>query len=326
MANQLHRLPDGRTLGVSSLGDPGSRRLVLVCHPTPGAGGFDPDPKATAESGLQFLMIDRPGYGASDPVARDVDPTIQQHADDLASYLSWSAGAATNATTADFGSIAVIGWGAGGGSTALSLAARHPEVVDRLVIVGTPRVDGPGLIDPVRRLLGLSRIEAFSPRSHLDRVIASHGEIGLQTLGIGAGSGAGSGSATAAAAAPEHAAPHGSGDAGAGQTGGFDVSARPGLRGRIERMLGDSSRQGAAGIATDLLAFRDRSWALDLPAITADTLLVYGTDDPLASARDGNWYRRRISGSRVHEAKGADASVYISEWPRILQHVADRSQ
>ncbi|MCU1481634.1 MAG: hypothetical protein JWQ19_2420 [Subtercola sp.] len=292
MANQHYVLPSGRALGMTALGDPSSRRLVVVCHPTPGAGGFDPDPLVTAASGLQLLMIDRPGYGASDPLPRDEDPAVERHADDVAEVLRHSARASTGATTADFDSVGVIGWGAGGGATALSLAARYPDLVDRLAVVATPRVDGPGLIDPVRRMLKLSRIEAFSPRSHLERVIRSHTDLSAESLGID--------QAELSRAAPEN----------------------KGVTGRFARMLVDASRQGATGLANDMLSFRDRSWAHDLPAITAQTLLVYGTVDVSTTARDGNWYRKRIADSRVVEVKGAGEFVYVSEWPRLLEHMS----
>ncbi|GGF16547.1 alpha/beta fold hydrolase [Subtercola lobariae] len=287
MANQHFTLPTGRALGLTAAGDPGSRRMVVVCHPAPGAGGFDPDPLITAASGIQLLMIDRPGYGSSDPFARDDDPTIEQHADDLAYFLNHSERVSRNMNAVDFGSVGVIGWGAGG-ATALSLAARYPELVDRLAIVGLAKAGGRGLIEPVRRMLGLSRIESFSPRSELSRVIAAHGELTLQSLGID-------------------------------ETD--SVLAQRGLRGRLDRMIDDAARQGAAGLSSDLIAFRDRSWTLDLPAITAETLLIYGDRDPTATVGDGHWYGRRIRGSRVVDVKNAGALAIVSQWQRILAHV-----
>ncbi|MCU1478262.1 MAG: hypothetical protein JWQ64_2955 [Subtercola sp.] len=288
MANQQFSLPSGRALGLSAAGDPSSHRLVVVCHPAPGAGGFDPDPLVTAASGIQLLMIDRPGYGSSDPLPRDQDPTTEQHADDLAYFLRHSERVSRNANTADFGSIGVIGWGSGGAS-ALSLAARYPDLVDRLALVATPKAGGRGLIEPVRRMLGLSRIESFSPRSELDRVIAAHGPLSLESLGV------------------DEMDP---------------VLTQRGLRGRLDRMIDEASRQGATGLASDLITFRDRSWSLDLPAITAETLLIYADRDPNATVGDGHWYSRRVRGSRVVEVKNAGALAIVSQWGRILAHVA----
>jgi pimeloyl-ACP methyl ester carboxylesterase len=288
MANQQFTLPSGRALGLTAAGDPLSRRLVVVCHPAPGAGGFDPDPLVTAASGVQLVMIDRPGYGSSAPLPRDEDPTTEQFADDLAYFLRQSERVSRNAKTADFGSVGVIGWGAGG-AAALSLAARYPELIDRLAIVALPKAGGRGLIEPVRRMLGLSRIESFSPRSELDRVIAAHGPLSLESLGI------------------DDTDP---------------VLTQPGLRGRLDRMIDEAARQGTTGLASDLIAFRDRSWSLDLPAITAETLLIYGDRDPNATVGDGHWYSRRIRGSRVVEVKNAGALAIVSAWSRILAHVS----
>ncbi|WKK72245.1 hypothetical protein Q0F99_04400 [Rathayibacter oskolensis] len=51
MANHRFELRSGRGIGVSAAGDPIADRLVVFCHPTPGAGGFDPDPLVTGPGG-----------------------------------------------------------------------------------------------------------------------------------------------------------------------------------------------------------------------------------------------------------------------------------
>ncbi|WP_378148134.1 alpha/beta fold hydrolase [Cnuibacter sp. UC19_7] len=137
MANHLFTLASGRSLGVSAAGDPASGRLVVVCHPTPGAGGFDPDPIATQRSNTHIISLDRPGYGASDPL-RPSDPTrIEARADDIAEFLSRSEQVARSSGGSRYGRVGVVGWGTGG-MVALSLAARRPELVDRVAAVSVP--------------------------------------------------------------------------------------------------------------------------------------------------------------------------------------------
>jgi pimeloyl-ACP methyl ester carboxylesterase len=85
-------------------------RVVVLCHPDPG----DPDPEMTWSRGVTLLGVDPTEFGRWD-------------ADELAEALD-RRGA---------GPVGAVGW-SDGGLVALALAARHPELVDRLVVIGTP--------------------------------------------------------------------------------------------------------------------------------------------------------------------------------------------
>ena len=80
--------------------------------------------------GVRLLTVDRPGYGASSPYAADVVPTFADSADDL------------DAVLAELGidDVGVIGW-SNGGMHALALAARHPDRIRAVALVGTPASD-----------------------------------------------------------------------------------------------------------------------------------------------------------------------------------------
>src|SRR5918996_107952 len=82
----------------------GAGRVVVLFHPAPGAGLFDPDPEATAAYGITLLEIDRPGYGASEPLAGGEWATVDSAADDAASILDQRG----------YRSGGVAGWSAGG--------------------------------------------------------------------------------------------------------------------------------------------------------------------------------------------------------------------
>jgi pimeloyl-ACP methyl ester carboxylesterase len=169
VANNMVTLRSGRSLGLSATGDPIARRLVLFCHPTPGAGLFDPDPVITSKWGVHVVMLDRPGYGPT-PLEGDEGadargrggepPTIQHRADDLAEYLQSAADAARGAGGVAFGSVGVVGWGTGG-MVALSLAGRHPELVDRVATVNTAAPHGLTFDPAVQALAPFSRESLF---------------------------------------------------------------------------------------------------------------------------------------------------------------------
>ncbi|WP_440710873.1 alpha/beta fold hydrolase [Herbiconiux sp. YIM B11900] len=158
MAHHLTTLPSGDEVGFSATGDPLAQRLVLLCLPTPGAGMFDPDPVVTNHWGVHVVALDRPGYGATPPASGSGQGpggrsergqgeagrgrgTIQDRADDLAGWLRSSQNDARQSRATVFGRAGVVGWGTGG-MVALSLAARHPDLVDRVAAFQTAAPHG----------------------------------------------------------------------------------------------------------------------------------------------------------------------------------------
>ena len=125
-------------------------RVVVLCHSAPGAGSFDPDPAVTRARNVRLISVDRPGYGGSSPVAAGAWATVASAADDLASVLDGL----------HVERVGVAGWSAGG-RVALALAARRPDLVDRVAVLGTPAPDAeipwiaPEQRDELERLRGL---------------------------------------------------------------------------------------------------------------------------------------------------------------------------
>ncbi|MEO6944943.1 MAG: alpha/beta fold hydrolase [Lacisediminihabitans sp.] len=132
MTDQTFALSSGRLLGVTTLGDPFSSRIVVLCHPMPGASGFDPNPLITRRANVRVITFDRPGYGSSEPLGEDDSRQVQARADDIAEYLRSERTKIEQVHGTEFG---VVGWGFGG-AVALSLAARHPSLIDRVAVVG----------------------------------------------------------------------------------------------------------------------------------------------------------------------------------------------
>jgi pimeloyl-ACP methyl ester carboxylesterase len=137
MADVHATLPDGRTVGLNAFGDPMADRLVLICHPTPGSSAFDPDPVVTNRWGVHLIGLDRPGYGGSPPMPAGAPHSLSERSDDVADFIARDERTADRISNADLEHCGVIGWGTGA-VVAAALAVRHPDLVDRLVLVSAP--------------------------------------------------------------------------------------------------------------------------------------------------------------------------------------------
>lgn len=294
MTDRVVPLRDGRRLGVTGLGDPAVARVVVLCHPAPGAAGFDPDPEVTSSWGVHLLSIDRPGYGSSTALDDAVVPTIGARADDIADYLGRTIQQARESGRTPLDKVGVIGWSAGG-RVALALAARHPGLVDRVAVVATPAPDTAVRWIPdefEQALVELRRTplpEAKARlRTMLERQVAD-GAVPVDALASGEADGA--------------------------------ILERTGLRGRLERMLRQAYEQGTVGVADDILSYASDDWGFELRHVQASTLLVYGAKDPLVTSAHGRWYRRRLPHARLTVVPRSGHLVVAAAWERILQHV-----
>jgi len=302
MADRTFTLRSGRVLGLSSFGDSDAERLVVFCHPAPGSSMFDPDPDASAAGGAHIVALDRPGYGSSDPWRAGTWPSIVQAADDIAEYLHSVVVAESVIGVSRPRTVGVAGWSAGG-RVALALAARHPQLIDRVAIVGTPAPnEAVPWIDPQLQAVS-DRLAAMEPdqaraqlRSMLqpqaDAVAAATeaDEVPLDALGIGAVD--------------------------------DQVLARRGLRDRLGRMLLDAYRQGPAGVADDILSYTARPWGFDPADVAAKTLVIAGQADAIAGHAHAAWYQRALPDARLEMVPGVGHLAIASTWGRILSHLA----
>lgn len=104
----------------------GAGAPLLLLHQSPLSGAmFAPAMPLLAAAGFRALAIDTPGFGASDPPP--APQSIIAHADALAGVLDALGLARAH----------VLGHHTGA-SIAASLAARHPDRVDRLILNGVP--------------------------------------------------------------------------------------------------------------------------------------------------------------------------------------------
>ena len=263
-------------------------RTVVFCHSAPGAGIFDPNPAQTRARHVRLLSVDRPGYGRSDPPPPDAWSTVGSAADDLAAVLD----------NLEVERVGVLGWSAGG-RVALALAARRPELVDRVVVACTPAADAdvPWLDREQRDLL--ERLRSLAPRDahaeltrRLDAVIPAD-PVAPEALWLLA--------------------------AGESDRPALD---REGVRKRLGEMLEASFGQGARGLAADIAGYCLQPWGFEPEEVEAKTLLLYGSRDPLAGPRHGRWWQRRLPNARLEVAPGAGHLLVVPMWPRILAHLA----
>ncbi|SEA52806.1 Pimeloyl-ACP methyl ester carboxylesterase [Leifsonia sp. 21MFCrub1.1] len=302
MADRTFTLRSGRVVGLTGFGDSDAERLVIFCHPAPGSSVFDPDPDASAERRAHIVALDRPGYGSSDPWPSGHWPSIVQAADDIAEYVRSVVVAETVIGVTRPRTVGVVGWSAGG-RVALAFAARHPQLVDRVAIVGTPAPNeavpwiDPQLQQVSDQLAAMAPDEAMGrlsamlqPQADAVAAAAEPGEVPLDALGIGA----------------------------------VDASALalPGVRDRLGRMLIDAFRQGTGGVAGDILSYTARPWGFDLADVTAKTLVIAGQADALAGHAHAAWYQRSLPDARMEMVPGAGHLAIVPTWGRVLSHVA----
>jgi pimeloyl-ACP methyl ester carboxylesterase len=284
----LVELEDGRRVGVRRLVEGDTGRVLVLCHPAPGAGTLNPDPEQTWARGVTLLGADRPGYGRSDPLPGDRWSSVSAAAADLESVLDRTSG----------GPVGVAGWSAGG-RVALALAARRPDLVDRVVVFGTPAPQDEVPWLPPEQQAMLDSLRGLSPgvvhaalREQLGQLVAPTATAGdvLSLLSV--------------SPADETAL------------------ARPGVRERLEVMLDAAFSQGIEGLVSDLAGYCMQPWGFEPQAVKAKTLLLYGSRDPVAGLRHANWWQKRLPDARVEMTPGAGHLLIFLRWERALSHLA----
>lgn len=180
---------------------------------------------------------------------------MERVAGDLAAVLD-SVGAVTS------GPVGLAGWGAGG-RVALALGARRPDLVERIVVFGTPAPENevPWLPAPLRDRLDALRAEppavAHDRLGELSAEVAAADPNSLRALDL---------------------------------LGGVDLDsdsldAVPGSRQRLADMLACAFTKGATGLAADVAGYCLRPWGFEPSDVSAKTLLLYGSRDPYAANR-----------------------------------------
>jgi pimeloyl-ACP methyl ester carboxylesterase len=272
-------LADGREMAVDVTG-PQDGPTVLFFHAAPGSRVFDPDPAVTAAAGVRLVTVDRPGYGRSSPRPADVVPTVAAIASDLVATME----------LLGIDRAPVIGW-SGGGRVGAALAAHRPELVTRLVVVGTPAPDDrvPWVPDEYRRMSAELRREPRSAVASLSESLAPMAEdpaAAVESLAVGAADEA--------------------------------VLADPARRAQVVDMLTEGLRPGVAGLATDIVADQVVPWGFDVEDVSVPTVAFYGDADVIVSPAHGRWYADTVADGELRVVPGAGHLVVMTAWRDIL--------
>lgn len=277
-----------RRIGIHRLARGDSGRTVVWCHPSPGAGTLDPDPAVTASRGVSLLGVDRPGYGDSAPVAEGEWATVDLAAEDIAEVLLRDG----------TGPVGAVGWDAGGW-TALALAARHPDMVDRVALLATPAPESavPWMPADLRETLAaLTHAGASEARRRIADALAGR--------------------------VPAKLASDRAFDLLARSPADAGTLASVSRRTRLGQMLAAAFAGGIDGYATDVAGYGLRPWGFRVEDVKARTLLLYGSKDPVCASRHGRWWQSQLPNARLEMAPGAGHLLVFSRWPRVMSHLA----
>jgi pimeloyl-ACP methyl ester carboxylesterase len=280
--------PGGRRIAVRDLAPdaPAGAPVVLFCHAAPGSGAFDPDPEVTAARGVRLLAVDRAGYGGSDPVD-DGFATVALAADDAAAVLEEVLAPGTRA--------GVVGWSAGG-RVAMALAARRPELLSGVAVIGTPAPDEEVSWIPPDIRAGIDALRgAPVPDAHA----ALSAEMGPMLAAL-------------------------SGDARFGMVGIGDQDAaalaEPGVADRVRGMLDEAFAQGGAGLIADIAGYTLQPWGFEPADVAAEVLLGYGAGDELGEPH-GRWWQQALPHARLEVVPDVGHLVVVPFWDSALAHV-----
>ena len=279
----------GRTVELHAAGSPDAEHCVVLLHAAPGGGSLDPDPRATEEAGVLLVGIDRPGYGGSTRFAAGTWPTVGEAADDVVAVLDHL----------DRRSAAVAGWSAGG-RVAVAAAARHPDRVQRVAVIGTPapQQDVPWVPADQQQLVDdLATLPADQARAGLleamGQVFAGEHEPEWWLSSV----------ATEADAAVLDDAGH---------------------RARLAASLDHGMGGGIAGMTDDVLAYCSQPWGFEPHQVGAPVLLLYGEDDALVGEPHGRWWEERLPHAELRLVPGVGHLVVVPAWARALEHLVGR--
>ncbi|MET0458491.1 MAG: alpha/beta hydrolase [Ilumatobacteraceae bacterium] len=270
---------DGRTV-VADVTGPDDGPVVVLFHAAPGSRQFDPDPVATAAAGVRLVVVDRPGYGGSDPLAAGTIPTITRYADDAAAVLDELG--VTDAVLA--------GWSAGGRGAA-AVAARRPELAAALLIVATPAPDDevPWVPEEQRQAITMMKGDPAAAVGQMVEMLGAMADPAEVVASVAAG-----------------------------PADGAVLDGDDDLRQRLIAMAATAVAQGSIGVAADIVSYTVADWGFDPLSIGAPTTAVYGGADPVVSPAHGEWWAAQIPSAELVVVPDAGHLVITAAWPLVL--------
>ncbi|HEX6488092.1 MAG TPA: alpha/beta hydrolase [Candidatus Dormibacteraeota bacterium] len=251
------RADDGRQVGYEVWGDPASGLAVIVhCHGSPGSRL--PTYPVDMPDGFVHVALDRPGYGLSDPKP---GRRMADHADDVARVLA----------ELEVERFSVFGW-SGGTGPALSLAARLPQRVRRVVVGGgRSPVDSEVFEPQVREEILGNPDKNREDCEQFARDFVSNPERFLDGMS-------------------ERLPPQ-------------DREAFEALRPRFRASWSEGFRQGGEGFFEDDMQLAS-PWGFDLADVRCEVQLWHGEADAMVPVAHGRWLAERLPRCTAHVVAG----------------------
>lgn len=271
-------LHDGRTLAYEERGDPAGFPVVVL-HGAPGSRRFAPDVEVARATGVRLLTFDRPGCGRS---TRRPGRALLDTASDVAALL--------DAVRVD--RVGLVGVSAGGPHALACTASR--EVGPRVAALAV--VSAPGPLDEVPgawESLG----DRMRPTAEMARRDPSRSIRAIERH-------------MAPAVADPSAYLQG------GPPADRALQEDPVVRPLLLGDLTEAFRQGAAGLADDLVAFW-RPWGFRIADLPPGARLWHGEQDARAEA-DAAYLAATLPGCRAVTWAGAGHYAVVTHWDEVL--------
>jgi pimeloyl-ACP methyl ester carboxylesterase len=100
------------------------------------------------------------------------------------------------------------------------------------------------------------------------------------------------------------------------------IAEHPGTRAMLTAMIKEAVRQGAAGLAADIVATNVAPWGFELRAVQTHVSLVYGADDPIVTPEHGRWYQSQLASGSLEVVPDAGHLVIVAAWKWIVDALA----
>jgi pimeloyl-ACP methyl ester carboxylesterase len=188
------------------------------------------------------------------------------------------------------GPVTVAGWSTGG-RMALALAARHPDLVTRAALLGVP---APYQEVPWIPPEQVAQLESMRPDPAGGVAVLS--EV-FAPFAADVASVAGGPADEADLADPE-------------------------LRARLQAMLDEGARQGAVGLATDVVAASVTPPGWEPKQVEVPVGLWYGDADLQVGPDHGRWWAGALPDAELHVVPGAGHLVVARAWRDVLEDAA----
>ena len=272
-------LPDGRTVGLETHGDPEGRPVFLF-HGTPASRlGHEFADEPAKELGIRVLCPDRPGIGLSTPMPGRTIASYATDVKDLALALGYN-------------TYGVVGY-SGGGPYALACGAVTP---DKVVAVATMAGAGPS--DGPKGFDGLAKSDIQMLKLSLTRPWAAR--LLMRAMVVGA-----------------KASPNTAVKSFAKELSAVDAEALAQQNPKaIMAFFVEASRQGPAGPVEDYRLWGS-DWGFDLADVTVPVHLWQGDADQMVPMHHAEWLAEQMPNATVHRLE-ADGHVSIQRHVKAI--------